>query len=343
MKEISYEQLLKEMIYGSRNMLILGEGGSGKSRLVREFAKERPDALLASPTGIAAINISGRTLNSLFGIRQYCQTDSYARINDSDGNAIRKADILLTDEISMVKFNLMDLVDERLKEIRKNQKPFGGMRLIFMGDLMQLEPVMEDLEEYFVRKKYPDYNGDKGFYRARVLRENDFFDKEFDCYNLRHNFRQEEDPDLQSILREIRKGRISAPNLEKINSRYAGNGHIVYDISYHYLTKTWNKAGSINQYFVEKLPGKEFKSEPVLCGYESGYYRNNRCPIGRPLAIKAGMKVMFVMNDTGPYRRWANGTMGIVKGIRGGGGGGGPGAKGVFFKTGGGNKTPRGR
>ena len=305
MDDLTYDQLLEKMKYGTSNMLILGRPGSGKSYLIRELTKFRNDMILAAPTGIAAMNINGRTLDSVFGIKPYTRTDFRHYLHESNRSLIERANVLLVDEISMVKFNTLDKIDRIAKRVRGNDLLFGGLRLIFIGDLMQLEPVVDEYEASIIREEYPEYDKDAGFYNARSMKENGFLRDGFEFCFLRHNFRQDKDIAFQGLLDEIRKGKLSFRTGGIVNGRfvYEKDYYRLYLKGFHFLTVTNNKAASINRQIIERMPGRYYVSRPEI-NYDMRYEKLlSRSPIDKPFMIKSGMKVMFVVNDGGANRR----------------------------------------
>jgi len=317
MSDLTYEQLLENMKHGTSNMLILGKPGCGKSYLIRKYSKERKDILLTAPTGIAAMNINGKTVDSLFGLRPYRRTDFIELPNETNMQLLKDAAVLLVDEISMVKFNTLDRVNNVAKAARGNSLPFGGLRLIFIGDLMQLEPVVDKFEASMISGEYPGYIGDPGFYNAGSMAEKNFFRETFDCYFLKHNFRQDKDVLFQGVLDEAREGKLSTISERLINGRFEDRDdyYQLYQEGYHFLTVTNNRAASINRQITERMAGDCYMSEPRVEFYTDCDWVISESRINKPLAIKKGMRVMFVVNDIGHDRRWANGTMGVVLGI----------------------------
>jgi ATP-dependent exoDNAse (exonuclease V) alpha subunit len=323
METIDYEELKEAMITTKRNMLVLGVAGSGKSHLIKNLSQHYRDSgsyddlLLCGPTGIASLNIGGNTIQSTFGIKPYTYNIYNSQcLNIRNIEKPRLAKILLVDEISMLRCEILDIVDRKLRIIRNNNFPFGGLRLIFTGDLFQLEPVIEKKEFEFMEKLYPRVENKKyGFFNANVLTENNYFDASFDIYRLDHIFRQN-DADFVEILSEVRMGNISDKNLASLNSRVID---MKYDERCQYLTITNEMAERINLTAIKRLQGILSVSRPSYeCneGYESYYnsIHNSRHIINRPLMMKKGMKIIFVINDrkTGEQRRYVNGTMGTI-------------------------------
>jgi hypothetical protein len=316
MKNINYDQLLDELVNGARNILILGAAGHGKSHLIKKLCKLRSDILVTAPTGIAAMNIDGVTIDSLFGIVPY--TSVKRNISGFKKSKIAMANILLIDEISMVKSITLDEVNDSLKAIRDNMQPFGGLRLILIGDLMQLEPVVPVYEIDGIKKKYPWFDGDAGFYNAQVFKEDNYMQNTFDYCYLRHNFRQNGDIMFQNILEDLRGGKMCPQTLNIINNQYNENVNYfdLYQNEYHFLTVTNKMASAINNSIIENISGEAYLLNTIKNYYQKPFYkmiRNNRNFY--EITIKRGMKIMFVINDREGKCRWANGTIGYIEDI----------------------------
>jgi len=314
MKEKSYDEVYDEMEKGMSNMLVLGRAGSGKSYLIRKLCEKKKDIILAAPTGIAAMNIGGRTIDSIFGFKPYSNIFTMPLITDESLFMFQNSSILLIDEISMVRFNTLDRVSDILMTVRRNELPFGGLRLMFFGDLHQLEPVVNDYEESIIFGQYMEYNGDAGFYKARVMLKDDFFMKSFNKYFLTHNFRQKNDLNYQNILNEVRTGELSDNTLDILNNQYKDTKDYIqlYNEGNHFLTLSNKTMNIINRTIIDKLPGDCFTSEPIRINLKNNYKIIERNKINNTIEMKEGMKVMFVVNDMGVNRRWANGTIGTI-------------------------------
>ena len=318
MERLTYEDLFKVMKNGNTNLMILGKAGSGKTFLINRLNKIRNDIILVAPTGIAASNINGKTLHSQFGIREYDYdiNTSIEYLNPSSKYLIKTARILLIDEISMCRFDTLDKIDKTCRVIRENEAPFGGLRLIFIGDFYQLEPVILNEDIPFIMEHYPEFDGDGGFYKARCMKNYNYFLNTFEIYNLMHNFRQGEDKPYQNILDEVRGGNVSAFTINSLNSRYIESIDYFeyYCNDFHFLTLSRRKAAYINNFIMDKLPGDYHRVSPVTT------YIRNGIPITRsnllfPLTMKEGIKVMFVINDKCEERKWSNGTFGKILSI----------------------------
>ena len=315
MSEKNYDEVYDEMENGTSNMLILGRAGSGKSHLIRKLCENRKDIIIICPTGIASMNIGGRTIDSVFGFKPY--GDIYTMPPENEMFMMQCANILLIDEISMVRFNVIDRMNETLKIIRRNDAPFGGLRLLLSGDLHQLEPIVNAHEKEIIIREYFEYTGDAGFYNARVMQKDDFLMKSFKKYFLTHNFRQKNDLVYQNILNEIREGNVSDNTMEILNQRFYNSDDFnqIYNEGYHFLTLTKRTRDIINKSIIEKLPGYLYTVEPIRLKQKEGYKIIERSQIENTIEMKIGMNVMFIVNDHGVHRRWANGTMGKIEDI----------------------------
>jgi hypothetical protein len=314
----NYNYLLGEINRLERNQLIIGPAGCGKSHLIKQMQSMRDDIIAVAPSGIAALNIGGSTIQSYFGITPYTYTTNKKTIRINNRQKIEdilRCKILLIDEISMIRCEILDIVDCKLRHIRKNPLPFGGLKLLFIGDPFQMEPVVQCFEKRHLEKYYPENKGDYNFYNARVLIANNFFNISFDIFRLDHDYRHKDDPVFRDMLAEIRLGKISVKNLNLLNSRYKEPPF--FEEGCQYLTKTHAQAKIINDWFTGRLKGKKHlsRSEFVRHIADSGHDMPHiKCPFQDELRLGENMKIMFVKNDlyiTG--HRWVNGTMGTIK------------------------------
>jgi ATP-dependent exoDNAse (exonuclease V) alpha subunit len=316
-----YEYLLTVMNNTERNLLIIGPAGCGKSYLIKQLISSLEDIIAVAPSGIAALNIGGSTIQSYFGIKPYTYTVNKKLItinNQSKIEKILRCKILLIDEISMLRCEILDIVDYILRRIRKNPLPFGGMKLIFLGDPYQMEPVTEDREIPVLKSLYPNAEKPFSFHNASVMKRDGYFNKTFDIYQLDHDFRHQNDPHFRDMLSEIRLGKISVNTLNRLNSRYDHTDKTKLDPACQYLTVTNAMAGSYNHRFIERLQGKAYIAEAKLDSIDDmGRNREKMIrPFHKTLVLKENMKVMFIRN--GNHRRgqpWVNGTIGIIERI----------------------------
>jgi GTPase SAR1 family protein len=319
MNTINYDKLLQTMIYTERDLLILGAGGTGKTTLIKKLVDyyrnigKSDELLLCAPTGIAAINIGGITIQRLFGILPYTYFCEYHGLRCHNIEAIQKAKVLVIDEISMLRLEILDIVDRKLRMIKGNMKqPFGGIRLILLGDLFQLPPVIQKdnrIDEYTVLQNYyPKLTkGDYGFYNANVMRCIDYFDTAFDIYELKSIHRQQ-DVNFRNMLMEIRTGNVSDITLRILNKRYTPI--IPHDSSILHLALTNSRVNSINDKYLSELPGHLYHSYPTYTtddGYkETCITSNNR--FATETLMKEGMNIMFIkMKQPQKFKKSAGG------------------------------------
>jgi ATP-dependent exoDNAse (exonuclease V) alpha subunit len=318
MKDRDY--LLDEIKGLDRNQLIIGPAGCGKSHLIKQISSTVNDIIVVAPSGIAALNIKGTTIQSFFGIIPYTYTINRANIKLCGTQKVEKilnAKILLIDEISMLRCEVLDIVDYKLRLIKKNKLPFGGLKLVFLGDPCQMEPVVQGSDENHLNRYYPDAGGDYKFYNSHVMVNNDYFRNSFDVYRLDSDYRHKDDMDFRDMLKDIRMGKISQKNLNRLNDQYIDCTFFRED--YQYLTTTNAKAKTYNSYFLNALKGKEYHSKAEIKSIDPNR-RNNFSKIKHPfydeLIIKENMKIIFVKNDNSKNgRRWVNGTIGIVRAV----------------------------
>jgi hypothetical protein len=313
------KRLLEAVNQSNRNILIIGPGGCGKSYFIETLMATRDDIIVVAPSGIAAWNINGRTIQSFFSItpRQYTGEES-SKNYMSNENIIKKSNILLIDEISMLRCEILDIVDYKLRCIKDIKLPFGGMKLLFLGDPCQMEPVTL-LEEYIILGAlYPDIGKDYNFYNSNAMRKDNFFDATFDIYQINQDYRHKDDILFMKMLFNIRVGKITSKELNILNSRFIDMDF--YNEKYQYLTVTNSMAQKYNNYFYEKLERKEYITPCILKGNEECEYQCDisliKNPFHKTLRLKENMKIIFVKNDSqNNGKRWVNGTMGKITGI----------------------------
>jgi hypothetical protein len=230
---------------------------------------------------------------------------------------MRKCSILLIDEISMLRCEVLDIVDCKLKAVRENNLPFGGMKLLFFGDFCQMEPVVQWFERPILENLYPNCSGDFNFYNSKAMSENQFFERVFDIFQIDEDYRHKDDVLFRDILSEIRLGKITEKANNIINSRYRNDGFI--NESFQYLTVTKAMAQKYNSIFISMLKGKLHTSKARIekkYPLDDRIIENIKHPFYNELPIKENMKIMFVQNDRfNNGQRWVNGTIGVIKKI----------------------------
>ncbi len=279
-------------------IFITGKAGTGKSTLLRYFvANTKKQVVVLAFTGIAALNIGGVTIHSFFKFPPRPLTDE--DIRELPNKELYKAiDAIVIDEISTVRADLLDAIDKFLRLNGKDQrKPFGGIRIIFFGDLFQLPPIISDKAEaqYFATVYQSPW-----FFDAHVLQT-----YPYKMVELTKVYRQK-DIDFITLLDIIRTGHISESHLQKINQRvqvWQPSNGISPNIT---LTSTNRIAYQINEAELNKLQYPEFTYRGVI----EGDFPEKAFPTDTVLHLKQGAQVMFVKNDIN--RRWVNGTIGKI-------------------------------
>lgn len=297
MIELNQEQeQLKRIVEDSgKHLFITGKAGTGKSTLLQAIKKSSKKKLVVvAPTGVAAINIGGQTIHSLFGIPPQLIKKEELKITKQKKAILSKIDTLIIDEISMVRADLLDAIDEILRQAKSNKAAFGGVQLIMFGDLYQLPPVINSPE---LRKYFEDNFGGPYFFNAQVWKH-----CAFNKYELKTILRQE-DEQFKHILDCVRSRKIDNLAFDKLNQRVITPEQGREIIT---LTTTNYTADQINFQKLGALKGKSFKYVADL----DGNLDPSSFPAELHLELKPGAQVMFLRND--PQRRWANGTIGKV-------------------------------
>ncbi len=308
--------LAKEFIlFTGRNIFLTGKAGTGKTTLLHEVLKEtQKNTVVVAPTGVAAINAGGMTIHSMFQFPTGTLLPVYQSREDPanfiDRNTLAKSqrirkerrqlllelELLIIDEISMVRADLLDAVDYTLKRIRKNNQPFGGVQLLVIGDLFQLAPVVRQHEINVLRQFYKS----RFFFDAIVWTQCDPIRIE-----LQKVYRQQETAFLK-ILNNIRNGRKESSDVIKLNERFQKVANQSETIT---LTTHNRKAHLINQEELKKLKGEEY----VLKAEISGKFSESSYPTAEYIKLKKGAQVMFIRNHSeGLY---FNGKIGAVTGM----------------------------
>ena len=301
-KKLSFEEIENEIISLLDNeeqqfIFLTGAAGTGKSTLLEHVKNQlSKKKIVVAPTGIAALNIGGTTINSAFRIG----FDTIPEITKSKdprfGKLLKNLELLIIDEISMVRAPMLDAISKSLQIHRNNMEPFGGVSVLACGDLFQLPPVVKQHEENIIYEKYDSVY----FFDAHSFKEIE--DPIF--YELTKSFRQEEDDEFYELLNNVRLGKELESTIDKINSRcYEPT---VESDPFMTLTSRKNRAEDINYH---KLSLND-NHEEVIKSKEIGELKDNDLPAPRELKIKKDAKVMFIKNDSDG--RWVNGTVGVV-------------------------------
>ena len=292
------EALFKVMEETNQHIFITGRAGAGKSVLLRHFRENTAKkCVVAAPTGIAALNVKGQTIHSLFKIKPELQHKGKLPRHPRVCSLLRRIETLVIDEISMVRADLLDAVDDRLREAYKNDLPFGGIQVIMLGDVYQLPPVVEENVMPHFEAKY----GGQFFFNALVWKE-----ATFKVYELTQVFRQK-DPIFKDVLNAVRDGSVSDEQIEQLNIRYGLSVPLEGTIT---LAPTNNLVTNINQKKLDQLSGELHEYKAKL----TGEMKKNTFPTEENLQLKVGAQVVMLRND--PDGRWVNGTVGKISGLK---------------------------
>lgn len=285
-----------EVLEGSdKSIFVTGRAGTGKSTLLRMFLRRASKRVVAlAPTGVSALNVGGQTIHSFFGFPARFLTPKDIRRKRSR-KLYKSIDVLIIDEISMVRADLLDAIDQFLRLNRNNVRPFGGVQVALFGDLFQLPPVVATPEErHFFQTAYDS----PYFFSARVIQE-----LELEPIELRQAFRQSSSHFLK-LLEAVRTNQADRDVLTDLNSRFLpGESAEAYTIT---LTARNATADRINRLELEKLESEEQLFQATL----SGSINTNIFPAELMLTLRKGAQVMFVKND--PDREFVNGTIGRI-------------------------------
>lgn len=314
-------EIVKDFINQTKQHIFLtGKAGTGKTTLLNEIKKNTlKQAIVVAPTGIAALNAGGVTIHSMFQLPFGAFVPDYTsfqqmnavkietkdslmrhfQMNSKRKDILRNMELLIIDEVSMLRADLLDAIDWVLRNVRKKNMPFGGIQVLFIGDLMQLPPVVKN-EEWDVLRKY--YDG-IFFFNSKVLQESPPL-----YIELEKIFRQD-DPVFIDILNNLRNNTISNQDCEALNKFVNPS----FDINEHsgYITLTTHnyKADQINQKQLINLPVKSVHYEAEI----KGEFPPHLFPIETNLELKKGAQIMFIKNDVSQEKLFFNGKMGIIK------------------------------
>jgi len=287
----------------NEHVLVLGRAGTGKTTLVKKFMeKTTENAAVVAPTGIAALNAGGRTIHSFFSFRRGITIEDVEEMayEKRPPKIIKELETLVIDEISMVRADLMDCIDRYLKLARKRERePFGGVRLILVGDLLQLPPVVTEDEKDFFREVYET----EYFYSSNSFKR---IEPDLTAIELTEIYRQE-DPEFIALLERIRTGKAKKEDLELLNSKIVSWDEIPENTII--LSPYKRKVDEINKRKLDELGGKLYEFEAFI----EGDVRENMYPADEVLQIKEGAQVVMLNNDK--LKRWVNGTIATVEKI----------------------------
>jgi hypothetical protein len=293
------------VMFTYQNIFLTGKAGTGKTTFLHYIRSHtHKQVVVAAPTGVAAINAGGVTLHSLFQLPFEAfvpdfegrrKLDYHFRVRKSKVEMFRELELLIIDEVSMLRADTLDAIDLTLRRFRGNSKPFGGVQVLFIGDLFQLPPVV--LNDEWERLK-PHY-ASPFFFEAQVLKNNQPV-----CVELTKVYRQTEQA-FVDILNRIRVNAATDEDLQRLNNHYQPNFQLTGKDRYIVLSTHNYRADRINEEELSKLTGKTI----VFQGNVKGDFADSSLPAEKDLRLKAGAQVMFVKNDSSEKRRFYNGKL----------------------------------
>ncbi len=297
-----FNYVLDLMDNTTQNVFLTGRAGTGKSTLLQLIARAgNKKTAVVAPTGIAALNVRGQTIHSFFRLPpKLIQPKDVRKVFPN--RLYQNVELLIVDEVSMVRADLMDGIDRFLRINRGNGNPFGGVQILLVGDLFQLPPVLSSREE---RQVFQNIYSSPYFFSARVFQEG----FEFETVELQKVFRQKEKRFLD-LLHAVRSNAVDYDILEELNSRYLPDFQPPEDTHYITLTARNITANRINRQELNKLPSKAHQFEAKI----TGTVKPSAYPTEKTLTLKEGAQIMFIRND--PDRRYVNGSIGKVVSIR---------------------------
>jgi hypothetical protein len=287
-----------------RSIFLTGKAGTGKTtflKTIMEHSRKRP--IVVAPTGVAAINAGGVTIHSFFQLpfSPYvpgAKVESKFDFGKEKRKIIASSDLLIIDEISMVRADLLDAIDAVLRRFREHGQPFGGMQLLMIGDLAQLTPVVTPEDERMLKPYYDT----PYFFGSKALQQIDYV-----TIQLTHVYRQQ-DESFIALLNEIREGHPSAEALSKLNSRCQPMFIPRPEEPYIRLTTHNNLVNFYNESELQKLPGRSYQYRAEV----KGTFPDYSYPTAETLVLKEGAQVMFVKNDPSGEHLYYNGRIGRV-------------------------------
>jgi len=283
-----------------KNVFVTGRAGTGKSTLLTYFQQNtNKKVVVLAPTGVAALNVRGQTIHSFFGFKPNVTLEQIKKINTPKGSSsiYKKIDTIVIDEVSMVRADLLDCVDRFLRlNGPKKKLPFGGIQMIFIGDLYQLPPVVTKNEKEVFKTIYES----PYFYSAKVFDSLDFEFIELDKIYRQHDQR------FIDLLGAIRNKTVTDEDMKLLNSRVMPDFEPDPNEFFVYLTTTNKRAEEINEQQLSKLKGTTY----IFKGAIKGEFGNDYLPTAPELKIKVGAQIMLLNNDS--LGRWVNGSIGKI-------------------------------
>lgn len=307
-----FQNALRLIQYTRQSVFLTGKAGTGKSTFLKHVCKvTKKKYVVLAPTGIAAINAGGSTLHSFFKLPfhpllpddpnfQGKKLHDTLKYSSDHRKLIQNIELVIIDEISMVRADIIDFIDKVLRIYSRNMRePFGGKQVLLVGDIFQLEPVVKADEREIISRFYPN----PYFFSARVFQE-----MELVAIELTKVYRQT-DKVFVRVLDRIRTNTAGSADLQLLNTRCNAPIHKGENDMYITLATRRDTVNHINEQKLAELPGKAVK----LQGEIHGEFPENSLPTLMELIVKPGAQVIFIKNDQ--EKRWVNGTIGTISGL----------------------------
>ena len=309
-----FQDALNLVKYTRQSLFLTGKAGTGKSTFLRYICENtKKKHVVLAPTGIAAINAGGSTLHSFFKLPfhpllpddpnlslQKGRIHDFFKYTKAHRKLLEELELIIIDEISMVRADIIDAVDRILRVYSHNlREPFGGKQILLVGDVFQLEPVVKNDEREILNRFYPT----PYFFSAQVFGQIDLVSIE-----LQKVYRQS-DPVFVGILDRIRNNTVGAADLQLLNRRYGVDIAQAEADMYITLATRRDQVDHINERKLNELPGDAV----TFSGEIHGDFPESSLPTSQELVLKTGAQVIFIKNDFD--KRWVNGTIGVVSGM----------------------------
>ncbi|MCL9804138.1 helix-turn-helix domain-containing protein [Flavobacterium amniphilum] len=305
-----------------RNIFLTGKAGTGKTTLLRDILKTtHKNVVVVAPTGIAALNAGGVTIHSLFQLpfaaflpdysepkfTEFSKFESrstlarHFKMNSLKKSVLRNLELLIIDEVSMLRADLLDAMDFMLQHVRKNKEAFGGVQVLFIGDLLQLPPVIKE-DEWQVLRQF--YKG-KYFFHSHVIQQ-----KPPLYIELSKIFRQTDDTFI-SILNNLRNNQVTLTDISTLNQYVNAKFDSKINLGFITITTHNYKADSLNTKSLSDLQGQQKSYYPEVIGD----FPEKIFPVDSELNLKVGAQIMFIKNDLSVEKRFFNGKMGVIESL----------------------------
>ena len=292
------------------SVFLTGKAGTGKTTFLRTLRERTPKRMVVlAPTGVAAINAQGQTIHSFFQLSfgpvvpgmTFKEKNTYYRMSKDKKNLIKTLDLLVIDEISMVRCDVLDAVDQELRKYRDKNKPFGGVQLLLIGDLQQLAPVAQEKEWQLLAPYYdtPYFFGSKALQQVQYV-----------TIELKHIYRQQDEAFI-NILGKIRNHQVDTATMNALNARYVPDFVPPKDEDWIRLTTHNRMAQTYNDKQLNALTTREMEFMAII----RRNFPETSYPADERLVLKEGAQVMFIKNDPSPEKEYYNGKIGTVKGF----------------------------